>query len=269
MWKQLAFDKKFDDIVQQLIASNTASYNIATRQLEFTQKPSYNIPWIFFTVSNTGRQCLTWSKYFKHFGLIPFWCRMHCWKVVCRPRTVWELKRFYDVMMALPWLYPQYIQPLTGKCGLDVRDYTSSAYGGFLYANSESHAYEILGIAQSVIIDNMENESINGEKFSDTLIVKRGCTEMEANCPTDSEKWLNYTSEDHLTETRLNSIFETVAYPSTLPDWHKNRIFYGWVKHAVMIGDKTAKWLGERLGDLSVHAVTYLPQQEETLKKEN
>lgn len=274
MWKELVWDDKIDGIVTNLLANGSASIDSNSKLLDFTMRPHYQIPWIFFISSSGGRNCGLWQNYWKHFKFRPFFCRMHCWKVVCKPRNVWELKRFHDAMISLPWLFPEYIQPLQGKCGPDTRNYTHNAYAGFLYAVSQEHAFDLREIVLAVITEHMENEEIDGSRLSDTVSVKRGCTEMEAKCPTSSKEWIAYTAKDHLMETRLNSMFNQIYGINVQNDWHKNRIMYSWLKHAVLIGDKTAEKFAETLGydgALAVHADTYLPQPEqpETEEKEN
>lgn len=275
MFTELIFDEYLDNKLKQLQAANIIKlrYNM---MFEFTQQPSYEIPWLFFTATVGGRDCWRWQNYFKHFKLVPSFCRTHCWKVVCKPRTVYELKRLHDTVLALPYHFPQFILPPHGKCGIDRRDYTLGAYAGFFYALSKEHAQSIYNIIHALITEHMDNTEINGSCLSDTLHVKRACTEMEGECPTDQPIWNSPPPQHRLLETRLDSMFYVERTAQFQADWHKNRVIYSWLKHAIMIGDSTADDLSklicenEKLTPKIVRAVTYNPGDDAQLEqKEN
>jgi len=94
------------------------------------------------------------------------------------------------------------------------------------------------------------------------IILKRGCTEMERIQPSNT--WDTISPESLELEQRLNDIFDFSEIYFDQGEWLKLEIKERWIKHAIKIGDPTAKEVAEKYSKdpeiwkkLVVHSVTY------------
>jgi hypothetical protein len=133
---------------------------------------------------------------------------------------------------------------------MDLRDYTHTPYAGFFYTDSLEEGRKVYKIVRKKIHPSIE------------VILKRGCTEMEAKLSSD--KW-DVIPEEHLeTERRLHDTFSFSEDHFYQSPWHKLEIQKNWLRHAIKIGDPTAReTLEQETGDpdiwkkLVVESVTY------------
>jgi hypothetical protein len=161
---------------------------------------------------------------FKFFGYIPPRC-LECWKIVVMPRTLKELMKLKNLQKELD---------VPGKCGIELRHYTSRTYGGYFYTNSLDEGQRRYKQVREAVSDNI-GAFVN-------VILKRGCTEMEMlGGPSDmwaisdnfielDEKINNYCEFNHAAV--LNRGHGDLAY---------NRAMQLWIDWAYAIGDETSK----------------------------
>jgi hypothetical protein len=184
-------------------------------------------PWQLF-YGDDERNCLRWSSvYLKHFRIVPRGCR-HCWKVVFKPKDLAELFKLVEIMKGMG---------LTAKCGVDRR----LEYGGFgqcvgfwygalggglrggrnLFKNVKEHLEKALG-----------RDDLN-------LILKRGCTEMEAMLPSD--QWDDYSEEFDRVEKLLDSAFEVERPPKNECEISLIQTHQNWILWRAQLGDQSYK----------------------------
>ena len=205
-------------------------------------RKSINSPWIFFNTAphNFCRKRL--YLYFLEFGLIPKFCGCKCHKVVAKPTTVVELIKIEQLGRTLGH---------AGKCGINLRDYVFGPYGAYWYCESIDQAQELY--------ENICSSGITN------VFIKRMCTEMERECPTDSYV---YTEKDEHLESKLDAIFEINSESTHQSDFEKNYVRNKWIKHAYMIGDETYKEItGFDIGVESIHYETTMSGIEDRTDK--
>lgn len=185
---------------------------------------SFTVPWIFVNYEMRKKHCDIWNGvYCVKFGLIPTFCRTHCWKTVFKPRNVKETFECYEILKKID---------LPSKIGMDTREYTHGAWAGFVYGDSLAQGKEYYKIVRSKIPEDIP------------VILKRGCTEMEVMKP--SNKWHELTPKDIALEERLDDIFDFSENNFFQAGWLKNEIKMRWIKRAIAIGDPTAKETAEK-----------------------
>ncbi len=179
-------------------------------------------PWIFLKSTNT-RHCNLWNQvYFRHFNLIPSFCRFCCWKVVVKPPTVKELFKLEPIFKS---------SGETCKCGMDVREYTPDPWAGFMYTDSMMQGREKLKKIKGMIAEFF------GKNHGWDCFLKRGCTEMEMAKPAD--QWDDVTEWEIEKEHLLDEMFVKREEEGHQSNWLKQQIRRRWIRRAIGIGDKT------------------------------
>lgn len=183
-------------------------------------------PWIFSKI-DADRDCFKWlDVYHEHYRIIPRTCRT-CWKVAFQPLTLSELMRVLKLQKDLD---------MPSKCGIEMRPISGhvGGYSAFWYMplggglNKGRSLYELIEV---------KLETALGRKVS--LILKRGCTEMERSAGR-SDKWNEKAKEFDFIEDQLEHWFvesteRTLAMPSNVKV-HTQRM---WIEWAYQHGDKT------------------------------
>jgi hypothetical protein len=238
MWYEHWFDKatgdKFDEIISRgMVKMENGRLKVNTSQLT---KPY----WLHVNGSTDCRNCLLWHEiFFNQFNIVHSFCRYNCWKTVTRPRNVKELIQVNNLMYVVPFTY-NFINPLPGKAGLDVRQHTSKAYGVFQYATSLLEALRIKEIMHYMIRTYLPTDQIDGQHLEDTIFVKRSCTEMEGMFPGESDWWDTPQTDveiDH--ERRLEEIFSHEVGINLQPHWLRDKVIDNWLRYANQIGDNS------------------------------
>ena len=229
-------------------------------------------PWIS---QNLDFDCYLWNRIFHHTAAKQKMVHTHChtcFKVVVMPRTFAELLRLEEYQESCG---------LRCKCGIEERDYVARPYGGYFYSWEPGELSMMQYVpndggepAAAVVINDSEALRKGRLKYKliveamaehvqigDTpvpVILKRGCTEFEANCGPTNDPEYRVISEEQL--ALEDAIDENVEYEHSLfvapqPDVIKDAIRLRWAEFAHFIGDMTyVPWLGR---SLSVPPVTY------------
>jgi len=174
--------------------------------------------------------------------MIPSYCRFNCWKTVVKPRNIKELFDCYDIFVKMN---------LPSKIGADVRKYTFGPWAGFVYAETIEVGREYYKKVRAEIPKAI------------SVILKRGCTEMEAIQP--SNLWDKDPGDLYKDREReLLDMFEFQEFSYRQATWLKNEIMESWIQRAIEIGDKTVQKIAiKRSGDkniwkrLVVNSITY------------
>lgn len=193
-------------------------------------------------ICDTG--CLfAFSILFKRFGLVPTICQ-RCWKVVIRCRTVFELFRVWDLF---------HTEKISGKAGIDEREFTKGLYVAFAYNYSRAQ-----GQASWTRIVELLHDAIGGHFLSDfmqTVILKRGCTEMEQSVPAGG--WRESAAQAAF-ERKVLSFLEPCQKVAQ-PDWVIRHKLRRWCSKAYGIGDLSYSALEAVTGPIAIgfQPVTY------------
>ena len=255
MWSDRALTIKVRNKLMELIASRQYDYSCDKRRLVPNFQNRLDSPWAFFGCGVNARNCHLWTKImFRHFDLVPAYCRFNCHKVVAKPASVADLIRLYHFANAIPFFAETLTIPI-GKAGIDTRSYTDNAYACFWYANNLAHAKNLHRMIQPLLAEN------GMEDIAETLIVKKACTEMEAQFgPTDGDFWKSMSADERLLEDRISDIFLVEPDDATpQPNWHINGIIENWLDHARAHGDLSGD---ERYGLNAFKSVTYHQKEE-------
>jgi len=252
MYRNLWFRKEIEQKIRQTIQSGMVEFDMHKGKLyPKNMQAHYDTNWMFFSNSTDRRDCYLWHTImYNVFGLVPEFCRFHCWKVVVKPRNVRELIQLYQLVQAMPFLYG-YINTFHGKCGIDTRNYTKLPYDAFFYNESKEEAYENYKIIRHALDTYLDPEI--------DAIVKRSCTEFERDMgPTDGPSWQKMTDEEKSLERYLESIYVGDPSMTSQPDWHRNKVLLHWLQHAYMHGDTTGvEFLGQDIHSRPGTPVTY------------
>jgi hypothetical protein len=233
----------FDDVVSGKIDELTARRLVVPKDglLEVQTSLLTSPYWMHVSGSKDCRNCTLWHAIlFKQFGVIHHFCRYNCWKVVTKPRNVMELIKTYNLMYVIPFVY-NFINPLPGKAGLDVRDYTDKPYAVFQYTTSLTEGLRVKEIMIHMITEYLPNDEIDGKHLQDTVFLKRSCTEFEQAIPGDSKWWNEPQTPDEIElERRLEDILHCPNTVDVQPAWLKDKTLNKWLRYANSIGDYTA-----------------------------
>lgn len=259
MWRDLWFDDDMTARVNRMLAGGVVKIDRATGLITIKADDlAGGSNWLFFGNTHCGHDCFVWHNLmFTHFDLVPEFCRLRCYKVVVRIKTIEALLRFYNFAQSIP-LLAEFHSPIHGKCGIDTRWYTDSPYDAFFYCDGIEEGREKYRIVRELVNKHFEEGE---ERFP--IILKRSCTEFEQKYgPTDGDYWKEMSREDRDLQKHLEGIIAPTAMPTNQPDWLKNKIIRYWIEFANMMGDKT--WVGYYGGKdfMTMKAVTYHEQLE-------
>lgn len=181
----------------------------------------WDTPWIF-SEKAPERACLLWHRVmFGRFGMLPEWCRKHCWKVVVKPRTLEQLFMLKELqeMMRVP-----------SKLGIETRQSVFGNYGGYFYTNSKEEG-----------LDRMEEvrQNVNTHISKDIPVyLKLGCTEFEHRFGR-SDEYRPITDFERKNEDTIRGCFVIHAVDPAQPQHLKDYIAQKWIHYAWSHGDAT------------------------------
>lgn len=183
------------------------------------------VPFDRYWITNVfcpDRMCQIWTPiYFKRYGIIPKGCR-NCWKVVLKPKTLRSLMEVNSIQKSLG---------IPSKCGLELRPYTGNVggYGAYWYAPLDGG----LEAGREMFV------KLRKEFPSESLILKRGCTEMEM-LVQPSSSWDKYADEWDFKEGLLNTTFVCESErPTKEPTAYVTYTLMQWIEWAFEHGDET------------------------------
>lgn len=233
-WKgKVWFNEERDQIIKQLTRpGGIYAVQGGKVRLKDPNHLAYDIHWAFSGKPSALSCEFRNHVYWQRFHLIPAHCRLNCHKVVLSMTNVADLIRCLTMMEQMCAVHGTH-----GKCGLDIRWYTSGLYKAFWYTQSLEEGRECYEIAKEAVQNSLPKHILT----NDSLILKKGCTEMEhphfGGRP--SSQWGMPTVEDIQLEEELESIFGRSDIFDIQPAWLHNRIIYEWIKVANTAGDKS------------------------------
>jgi hypothetical protein len=240
MWWEHWFDNQLSAGIENLVNKGFVELDNKTQRLRVRTTYPAKAHWLHVCGSTDARSCMFWKEImFEQLGTIHSFCRYRCWKVVARPRTIRELVQMHNLLYVIPFEY-NFINPIPGKAGEDVRPYTSERYGVFLYALSLVEALRIKEIMLHMITKYLPNDEIDGRHLQDTVFVKRACTEMEAKIPTDDPWWDAHQNVfEWENERRLEDLFVYEPDMAFQPAWLRDKTLQDWLNEANRTADKS------------------------------
>jgi hypothetical protein len=251
MWRKSYFhNARIEEGINSVLNQRIGIVDPKTLRINYTeQSMDWNGNWLFFGNHTALRDCFLWhSIMFKHFKLVPEYCRLRCYKVVVKVRNFMEAIQFHNLMLAGP-LTEGNIVPIQGKVGMDTRFYSEGVFNGFIYADGLEDALEKYAYVRQAVSAYLSPDI--------PVIIKRTCTEFEREFgPTDSPYWQSMSQEDLDIQHHLEDIFHSELNMSIQPDWIKNKLIIRFARWANTVGDKTwAEYFGT--DHLTMKAVTY------------
>jgi hypothetical protein len=233
MWWEHWFDNQTAAAIDNLVARRLVELDKKTQRVRVRVAYPSKAHWLHIAGSTDARCCGFWKEIMFHeLNTMHSFCRYHCWKVVAHPRTIRELVQMHNLMYVVPFEY-NFINPIPGKAGEDVRPYTPNRYGVFLYALSMVEALRIKEIMLHMITKYLPNDEIDGKYLQDTVFVKRSCTEMEAKIPGDDPWWdATQTVHEWQNERRLEDLFVYEPDMAFQPAWLRDKTLQDWLNEA-------------------------------------
>ena len=200
----------------------------------------WDAPWVYIKPHPKHRCDIGHYIMWKHFKMIPSWCRS-CYKVVVRPRTLVELFDLYELMreMGVPC-----------KCGVEPRQTVQALYGGYFYCQGLEEGRERYKQVRKAV-----DEQISPEV---SVILKRYCTEYEIGPGSrgPSNELPDMTDEEKYVETILMAIMPAGMHGSIQHDHLDAYTMKKWIFWAYRYGDPTYKEFTDG-SDLFPQTVTY------------
>lgn len=199
---------------------------------------SPNNLWLKYFPETDKRQCTLWMVYFNYYDMIPEGCR-NCWKVVMTMDTLEQMMQIKEL---------QENMRISAKCGPETRPFTGKlgSYGAYWYVDLFSGlagARELYRKIVSNVTPLMRNCEGNF-----TIILKRGCTEMEKRFG-DSSKWDQGAKIWNERERLLNTVFELGSVDLDQHPMDVIDIMAGIYEYAYEHGDPTyTKFAGQDFG---------------------
>ena len=200
-------------------------------------------PWVFTNMpasETAGEICHRYHQYmFPKLGIIPMLCH-NCYKVVVKPKTVVQLFALHDLQKQLN---------LPSKCGIELRSFVPSLYGGYFYNKGLEKGRDCYKLIRKRV-----NERISSDI---EVLLKRGCTEFEMAFG-NSDKWQININQKKL-EDDFNARYVEESETTQLQTKDAiNNIKISWVLFAAKKHDMTYKELtGGKLLVPECNYVTY------------
>lgn len=190
-------------------------------------------PWIHIRPDPT-RFCRFYQDVFTYMGFIHSRC-LNCWKVVIKPRTVWQLIDLHELLATK--MARHY-----SKCGIERRKYVHANYGGYIYCNilaeaKARHAEIRDEIAQTPSLASLLKER-DPEGRLKNVIIKRYCTEFELKAG-DSAEYKRPPIADRI-EAKMKERFDLPVQEVPQPEELKEEIMANWIEFAWERDDPTA-----------------------------
>ena len=180
---------------------------------------NHDSPWHYVRAPG-DKPCSILSRIiFPAFNFVPSRCQ-GCWKVVVRLRTLRELFQLEVLQEGCEFWC---------KCGIEIRPEVPANYGGYFYFNSSEEGIEGLIEVRKMIALGISKDI--------KVILKRGCTEMEAAFP-NSSKW-TVTDDQKRLEDKLFAKLVIPERPLIQTPEQVRRVKMNWVEFAWKIGDST------------------------------
>ena len=176
---------------------------------------------------------------------VPSMCQW-CFKCVARPKT---LKQLFAIKALQERLQ------IPGKCGCEVRPTVAASYGAYWYGRGLAEGQENFKIIRKA----MDEDPELGPDVS--LILKRGCTEMELACGP-SDKW-EVTANQLRIEKMINQVMVRDPHVGPMPPHVVAHTLRKWIEFAYSVGDETYKLYTGGM-PLYRQPVTYHQQAETT-----
>jgi hypothetical protein len=193
---------------------------------------AFERPWLT-AVPSPKKNCSKWLHiYFRLYQIIPKGCR-NCWKIAFRPKTLEDAFNVFELQKELG---------IESKTGLETRGRTGNlgGYGSYWYTPLDGGlemGREIFRKVESALYDRLG--------YTDGLILKRGCTELEhhfAGKIGDSTSWDRLAKVFDQKEKLLDSVFRIPDQRVDIfPDVAINKIKLSWIdwgfEHSKSTGD--------------------------------
>lgn len=214
---------------EQAIDESRLRFTSEGKLKEF-KRLSKDIPWICTKEMKgfpTQKQCTIYLTYFKdNLGFIHSFCH-DCYKVVVKPKTIVQLFKLYDIQQEMG---------VAAKCGVEVRSYIASYYGGYFYTRSLEEGQTMYYRVRKIIDEKLSRDV--------AVILKRGCTEFEMKFGA-SDKWEILPNQKEWEEKFRNIYVEDSKYPEETPPYLAAHIKRKWIHFAATqkIPDMTYKEL--------------------------
>jgi len=202
----------------------------ANGKITESSRLAFERPWLTAVVDEE-RNCSKWLEiYFKIYQIIPKGCR-NCWKIAFHPETLED---------AFKVLKLQEEMGINSKTGLERRGRTGrkGGYSSFWYAKLGDGLDKARELFREV-----EEKLYQTVGYTDGLILKRGCTEMEqfsSRIFGDSTRWDSRAEAFDLTEKLLDTVFDIPElYLGDMPQIVTNYIKLSWIEWSFEHGDET------------------------------
>lgn len=198
-----------------------------------------NTPWAHI-YQDPARACNHWQMIERVLGFIPTPC-LKCYKVVVRPRTVYELFQIYNMQIDMT----KEIDNVYCKCGIEIeRPFVTALYGGYFYTNSLR-----AGMERKAQVRKWVDKYIppvfddDGECIVPPVdvILKRYCTEFENRY--GNSKGYNQPREAKQWETEIERCFEKPKRVKEQPAMIIKDVHQRWVEFAEQHSDLTGRKL--------------------------
>ena len=190
-------------------------------------------PWLF-TAMCQKRDCALWTFYFNGFGVVHTEC-LKCWKVVVKMQSLRQL-------MAMRKLQRE--MGLPSKCGVEKRGFARKGglYAAFWYVDLDG------GIKAGLELKDRVKEAV-GKKIPGnvSVILKRGCTEIELNYG-DSKSWDEVAKREQWERKSLllDAVYELEHQWDKSPErmriehsFFEPAMIRKWIRFAADVGDMT------------------------------
>jgi len=164
--------------------------------------------------------CPFYQTFVECCNFIPSHC-LNCWKVVVKPRTLYELVRVYEFQK-------DFVEGRIGKghyckCGVEPRQHVNQHYGAYFYCKSQEHGLHRYEQVRS---------AVNGIDTEIPVTLKRYCTEFELSCGP-SDKYQRQPDHDIIEAEILKAVdLEPFRGQYLQPDFLVRHILYQWVMFA-------------------------------------
>lgn len=240
LYETLTFNKQIREIKAGLLNTREWKTNEAGKVVMASVSGAWENPWIYFQKPRRKYCHYWWEIHSRRANLIPQFCRHNCWKCIVsfttQPSEEFPNGRMGSVAELFGFMGFMQVLNLPSKIGLDIREYTYGLWKAYFYGETLEEAKKYYEVVKPILDENFQ------PGFS--LVIQRGCTEMNAKLP--SRLWGDPVPLAELElERRIDDMLEYQELNYDQAEWSIQETQENWISRAIQMGDPSARETAE------------------------
>ena len=240
LYETLTFNQKIREIKAGLLNTREWKTNHAGKVVIAAASGAWENPWIYFQKPRRKYCHYWWEIHSRRANLIPQNCRHNCWKTIvsftAQPSDELPNGRMGTIAEVFAFMGFMQILNLPSKIGLDIREFTFGLWKAYFYGETLEEAKHYYDLVKPILEEHFDPGI--------SLVIQRGCTEMNARLP--SRLWGEPVPAAELElERRIDDFLEFEELNYDQAEWSIAETQENWITRAIQMGDPTARATAE------------------------